>query len=56
MRAESAAICSKKGDKQLFIAPHGAHAMSFSENKEAYEQEVQVFLQPFESNEDKRGE
>lgn len=56
MRAESAAICSKKGDKQLFIAPHGAHAMSFSENKAAYEQEVQGFLQQFESNEDKRGE
>lgn len=46
----------KKGDKQLFIAPHGAHAMSFSENKAAYEQEVQGFLQQFESNEDKRGE
>ncbi|MEM5028286.1 alpha/beta hydrolase [Bacillus pumilus] len=46
----------KKGKKQLFIAPHGAHAMSFSENKEAYEQEVQAFLQPFDLNEDKRGE
>ena len=46
----------KKGDKQLFIAPHGAHAMSFSENKEAYEQEIQAFLQRFELNENKRGE
>ncbi len=43
----------KKGDKQLFIAPHGAHAMSFSENKEAYEQEIQAFLQRFELNENK---
>ncbi|MDM5298621.1 alpha/beta hydrolase [Bacillus pumilus] len=46
----------KNGDKQLFIAPYGAHAMSFSENKEAYEQEVQAFLQTYELNQDKRGE
>ncbi|WP_353855341.1 alpha/beta hydrolase [Bacillus sp. Bos-x628] len=45
----------KKGDKQLFIAPHGAHAMSYSENKEAYEQEVQTFLKKFVFNKNERG-
>ncbi|MGE6629437.1 alpha/beta hydrolase [Bacillus sp. NPDC077027] len=34
----------KKGDKKLFIAPYGAHAMSYSENKELYEEVVDHFL------------
>ncbi|WP_342461773.1 prolyl oligopeptidase family serine peptidase [Bacillus sp. FSL R5-0286] len=46
----------KKGDKRLFIAPHGAHAMSYSDNKEVYEQEVEAFLEAFQFNQNERGE
>lgn len=34
----------KKGSKQLFIAKRGAHAMSYVENKEDYEQALDRFL------------
>ncbi|MFS0656437.1 alpha/beta hydrolase [Bacillus sp. 179-C3.3 HS] len=46
----------KKGDKQIFIAPHGLHAMSLSENQEAYEQAVEAFLQTYHLYQDERGE
>ena len=46
----------KKGDKRLFIAPHGAHAMSYSDNKEVYEQEIEAFLEAFQFNQNERGE
>lgn len=38
--------------KKLFIAPHGAHPVSYSDNKEVYEQEVEAF----QFNQNERGE
>lgn len=37
----------KAGSKQLFIAERGAHAMSYAENKEAYERAVDSFLKRY---------
>lgn len=37
----------KAGPKQLFIAERGAHAMSYVENKEAYESAIDIFLQRY---------
>lgn len=37
----------KAGPKQLFIAERGAHAMSYAENKEAYERAVDSFLKRY---------
>ncbi|MCA1030624.1 alpha/beta hydrolase [Bacillus timonensis] len=34
----------KQGSKKLFIAPKGAHAYSYGENKSAYEQAIDEFL------------
>lgn len=37
----------KAGPKQLFIAERGVHAMSYAENKEAYERAVDSFLKRY---------
>lgn len=37
----------KRGPKQLFIAERGAHAMSYAENREAYERAVDSFLKRY---------
>ncbi|WP_445506586.1 alpha/beta hydrolase [Niallia sp. 03190] len=37
----------KKGPKKLFFASNGLHAQSYNENKEAYEQAIDDFLQEY---------
>ncbi|WLR44273.1 alpha/beta hydrolase [Bacillus carboniphilus] len=43
----------KQGEKQLFIAKKGAHALSYSENKLEYEQVIEQFLKKIWSNKQK---
>lgn len=38
---------AKENNKQLFIAEHGAHACSYNENKQEYEDAVDRFLETY---------
>ena len=38
---------AKDGPKQLYIAQKGAHAQSFNENQQEYEEAIDTFLKTY---------